>query len=116
MALGVADHKVHIGDDRCKAGKALKVQVVLEILHVQIPPALQIAEGELAHNPGLGGDFLSLLAPGVVVTQGKERCAQKAQRQKDHAGGDKKLPPIEALGLFPKTLHSSAFSVISSNL
>ena len=116
VALRVADQKVHVGDDGGEAGQALEVQVVLEVLYVQVPAVFQVAQGELAHHPGLGGDFLPLLAPGVVVAQGEKGRPQQAQGQKHHARRDEELPPIEALGPFLYALHPSAFSAASSNL
>ena len=92
---------MHIGDQGGEAGQALEVQVVLEVLYVQVPPVFQVAQGELAHDLGLGGNFLPLLAPGVVIAQGEEGGPQQAQGQKHHAGGNKELPPVKALCPFP---------------
>ena len=72
VALRVADQKMHVGDDGGEAGQAQEVQVVLEILYVKIPAVFQVAQGERAQNPGLGGGFLPLLAPGLVIAQGEK--------------------------------------------
>ena len=76
MALRVADQKIHVGHRCRKGGQVVEVLLVLELLDVQIPPALQLAGGQLAHHAGLGRQLLLPLAPGVIVAEREEGRAQ----------------------------------------
>ncbi|CAN3965218.1 2-oxoisovalerate dehydrogenase subunit beta, partial [Dysosmobacter welbionis] len=96
VALHVADQEVHLGHRGSEGGQTLEVLLVLQLLHVQVPPVFQIAGGELPHHLGLGGQLPVLLAPGVVVAQGEKRNSQQKQRQEHHADGDEHLPPVQA--------------------
>ena len=96
MALHIADQEIHLGDRGGEGGEILKVLLVLQLLHVQIPAVLQVAHGELTHHPGLGRQLLVLPPPGIAVAQGEEGCPQQKQRQEHHADGDEHLPPVQA--------------------
>ena len=96
MALHITDQEVHVGHRGREGGQVLKVLLVLELLDVKVPAAFQVADGQLPHHPGLGGQLLVPLAPGVVVAQGEEGRPQQKQRQKHHADGDGHLPPVQA--------------------
>jgi len=64
------------------------------------PDALA-AVGSTASLTTLIINFLIGIASGagVVIAQGEERRAQKAQRQQHHAHRDDQLPPVQALKL-----------------
>ena len=109
MPLGVADHKIHVRHRGAEGGQLLEVRSVLQTVHIQKTSALQIADGQLAHHPGLGFDLVALPVPGVVVAQGKEGGTQQQQRQRHHAHCHHQLPPVQAFKSFAQFFpHKSA--------
>ena len=105
MAVGIADQNVHLGDDGGGSRQLAELLVLLQFLHGEVAPGLQIPDGQLAHRLGPHQQFVGPLAPGIVVAQGEEGNAHQHQRQGHHAHGDGHLPPVKPVEMLMEPFH-----------
>ena len=110
MSFRITDHELHVRHRGTKGGQLLETGIVLQILNIEIPAALQVIHRQPAHHLGPVQHFIALLTAGIIITQGEKRRAQQKQRQHHHAGSDKQLPPVKSLKSLVNPLHPSAFS------